>query len=456
MQLRALRAVVLVAAFILAGSVVAAEPGAEPGRQSGGRADAQAAEAKLVVYRGATLLDPGGRLRADMAIVVRGTRIDSIVSAAQAASLSGDAQLVDVTGLYAIPGLIDAHVHLASTPNRTQAETRLRRAIYSGITAVRDMAGDARSVAEISRAALTGEIAAPDVYFAAAMSGASFFDDPRTRASAVGWAAGEAPWMQAITDATDIPLAVARARGTGATGIKLYADLPAALVRKITTEAHRQGIKVWAHGAIFPASPQDVVEAGVDVVSHIGFVSIALAPRMPERFRDLGRVDFATILKSYREPDAKLRRIFDVMKQHDQILDATVDSALNVEAALPGALEATARMTHQAFRAGVAIAAGTDRHNADDDPFPPLYLELELLADRVGMPLVEVLRAATIVGARTVGQEREMGTLEAGKLANVVFLAKNPLEDIRNLQSVTMTIKRGTRYARADFQPAAR
>jgi len=436
-KLRTTLAALFVAAFILTNTATAAEA------ETGG---------KLVVYHGATLLDPSGR-RVDMAIVVRGTRIESIVPAAQVGSLSGDVQRVDVTGRYAIPGLIDSHVHLASTPNRAQAEMRLRRALYSGVTAVRDMAGDARSVAEISRAALTGEIAAPDVYFAATMSGASFFDDPRTRASAVGWSPGGAPWMQAITDATDIPLAVARARGTGATGIKLYADLPAALVRKITAEAHRQGIKVWAHGAIFPASPQDVVDAGVDVVSHIGFVSIALAPQMPQRFRELGKVDFASILKGYREPDARLQAIFDVMKQRGEILDATADSALNVETALPGALDATARMTHQAFKSGVAIAAGTDRHNADDDPFPPLYVELELLAERVGMPTGEVLKAATITGARTVGLEREMGTLEPGKLANIVFLAKNPLEDIRNLRSVTLTIKRGTGYARTDFQP---
>jgi hypothetical protein len=194
----------------------------------------------------------------------------------------------------------------------------------------------------------------------------------------------------------------------------------------------------------------------VDVVSHIGFVTIALAPQVPESFRAMGKVDFASILRGYREPDPRLQRIFDVMKQRGQILDATVDSALNVEAALPGALDASARMTHQAFQSGVAIAAGTDRHNADDDPFPPLYVELELLADKVGMPLAEVLRAATSVGARTVGQERTMGTLEPGKLANIVFLAKNPLEDIRNLRSVTMTVKRGARYARADFQPVTR
>jgi imidazolonepropionase-like amidohydrolase len=448
MHLRASLAAALVAACSLATTAGAAEDAAS---QRPGAAPAD----KVVVYRGATLLDASGSLRPNMSIVARGERIEAIVPAGTSA-VASDAQQVDVAGLYAIPGLIDAHVHLASVPNRAQAETRLRRALYGGITAVRDMAGDARAIAELARAALTAEIAAPDIHFAATVAGPSFFGDPRTRASAVGWPPGQAPWMQAITPETDLVVAIARARGTGASGIKIYADLPAELVRKITAEAHRQGIQVWAHGAVFPATAQDVVDAGVDVVSHIGFVSIALAPQMPQQFREMGKVDFGSLLKGYREPDARLQRIFDVMKQRGQILDATVDSALNVEAALPGALDASARMTHQAFSSGVAIAAGTDRHNADDDPFPPLYVELELLANKVGMPPVQVLRAATVNGARTIGQERDMGTLEAGKLANIVFLARNPLEDIRNLRSVTMTVKRGARHARQEFQPAQR
>jgi imidazolonepropionase-like amidohydrolase len=412
---------------------------------------------KLVIYKGAALIDgTGAPLRSNMAIVVRGTKIESISSAADLPAQPSDAEVVDVSGLYATPGLIDSHVHLATLPNRAYAEAFLRRAVYGGVTAVRDMAGDARSLGEISRSAVAGEIPASDVYFAAAMSGAAFFDDPRTQVSARGWAPGTAPWMQAITEKTDIRLAVAQARGTGASGIKIYADLSAALVRNITAEAHRQGIMVWAHGSVFPAGPQDVVDAGVDVVSHIGFVSIALSPRMPQQFRDLGKVDFASILANYKDADPRLQGIFDAMRRKGEILDATVDSALNVEEALPGALDATARMTRQAYRSGVMISAGTDRRVAGDDPFPPLNVELELLAEKVGMPAADVIRSATLIGAKTFGREGEMGTLEPGKLANVAFMSKNPLEDIRNLRSVTLTVKRGMRYPRDEFQPISK
>lgn len=446
-------AALLAALLHIAGTVSAVAAEAVPPRaaQPGERGAPPAG--KVVVYKGAALFDgTGAAPRSNMAIIVRGERIESISPAASVASLP-DAEIVDVAGLYAVPGLIDSHVHLATSPNRIYAQALLRRMVYGGVTAVRDMAGDARSLAEIARSSLAGEIPAADVYFAASMAGAGFFDDPRTRVSAVGWPPGAAPWMQAITAETDIPLAVARARGTGAAGIKIYADLSAALVKKITEEAHRQGIKVWAHGAVFPAGPQDVVDAGVDVVSHIGFVSIALAPHMPQQFRELGRVDFASLLRGYQDADPTLQRIFDAMKQHGQILDATLDSALNVEEALPGALDASARMTRQAYRSGVMIAAGTDRRVADADPFPPLYVELELLADKVGMPPAAVLRCATAIGARAAGREDEMGTIEPGKLANIVFTSKNPLESIRNLRSVTLTVKRGTKYPRSEFEP---
>ncbi len=94
-----------------------------------------------------------------------------------------------------------------------------------GVTAVRDMADDLRAVGELTRAALVGEIAAPDIYYAALMAGPNFFTDKRTAQTSAGGIVGHVPWMQAVVDDTDLPLAVAQARGTSATAIKLYADL---------------------------------------------------------------------------------------------------------------------------------------------------------------------------------------------------------------------------------------
>ena len=78
-----------------------------------------------------------------------------------------DAIVINLGGGYVIPGLIDAHVHLSTSPDRQSAEAELYRQLYSGITAVRDMAGDARALASLARDSRLGEIDAPDVYFAA-------------------------------------------------------------------------------------------------------------------------------------------------------------------------------------------------------------------------------------------------------------------------------------------------
>ncbi len=70
------------------------------------------------------------------------------------------------------------------------------------------------------------------------------------------------------------------------------------------------------------------------------------------------------------------------------------------------------------------------------------------------MSPAEAIRSATLIGARAAGREKEIGTLEAGKLANLVVLDRNPLADIANIHSVAFVVKRGIRYSRADYKPA--
>src|ERR1700675_708075 len=126
-----------------------------------------AGTAKPSVYRGASLIDgTGATLRRDVDIVVDGERIRAIVPDAQATPYLRGATVIDTHGLYALPGLIDSHVHLATAPNRRYAEALLRRDVYSGVTAVRDMAGDARLLADLSRAARMAEVPSPDIYYA--------------------------------------------------------------------------------------------------------------------------------------------------------------------------------------------------------------------------------------------------------------------------------------------------
>ena len=213
------------------------------------------ASAQPVLYRNATLIDgTGAPGRPGMSVLVDGERIKDVQPADRLTAPAG-ARVVDLTGKYLLPGLVDSHEHLATPPNRRQAEASLRRDLYGGVTAIRDMADDLRAVAELARASRKGEIPAPDIHYAALMAGPSFFADPRTLAVSYGFTPGKTPWMQSIEATTDLREAVTLARGTSATAIKIYANLPADLVSRIAAEAHRQGLRVWAHTAVYPTTP---------------------------------------------------------------------------------------------------------------------------------------------------------------------------------------------------------
>ena len=100
------------------------------------------------------------------------------------------------------------------------------------------MADDLRAVGDLARASLVGEIAAPDIFHTALMAGPGFFTDRRAALVSTGGEPGQVPWMRAVTERTDLALAVAEAKGTLAIAIELYADLSPDLAARITAEAH--------------------------------------------------------------------------------------------------------------------------------------------------------------------------------------------------------------------------
>ncbi|HEY2049377.1 MAG TPA: amidohydrolase family protein [Caulobacteraceae bacterium] len=414
-----------------------------------------------LVYRGATVIDVrNGKELHGYAILTTGERIVRVAPEAEIAA-PADARVVDVSGTYAIPGLINSHEHLATPPHRAFGEAMMKRDLYGGITAVRDMADDLRQVADLTRASLVGEIPGPDIAYAAVMAGPSFFADPRTHEVTQGLIAGQVPWMRAVDKTTDLPRAIAEAHGSGATAIKIYANLPGDLVAAITAEAHRQGMLVWAHAAVFPASPRQVIDAGVDAVSHACMLAYQASPQIPDRYAPRAGVDEARFAGA---TPAQVSALLSDMRARGTVLDATVwvyDEMAREHAAHPGgaapycSLALAERLTGEAWRAGDTISAGTDGFAAADDPWPALQDELQLLHDGAGLSLLATLQAATLGGAKAMGDERDLGALEAGKLADIVFLARDPLADVHAYKTVTLTVKRGARFPRSDFRPAS-
>jgi imidazolonepropionase-like amidohydrolase len=413
------------------------------------------ADGEVVAYQNAAVIDLNGGAARTATIVVTGSTIREV--AVNADVDVTDATVVDLAGRFVIPGLIDSHQHIATPPNRPVAEAALRRQVYGGVTAIRDMADDLRQIADLARAARIGEIPGPDIHFAALMAGPGFFDDPRTWQVSQGETPGHVPWMQAITEDTDLRVAVALARGTGAKAIKVYADLPANLVTAIVAEAKRQGIAVWAHAAVFPASPSEVVAAGVDVVSHASLLAQETADEPLTSYKTKAAIDLAAIA---RDGHPQLDVLYQVMRERGTILDATAglyawlagqaddDEAL-ARAQANG--DVSARITADAYRAGVEVSAGTDYENDPADPFPSLYNELAFLVQRCGMTAEEALRSGTVVGAASMGTQDTMGTVEAGKLANFAVLADDPRTDIGHLRGVRLVVKRGHRFEREAY-----
>jgi imidazolonepropionase-like amidohydrolase len=446
---------------LLAGSFVALVIAASAVRGGAPTPFAPPGAAVVEIFRHATLIDGrGGPPATDMAVVVEGERIRNVLADRYLdVKIVRGATVVDLKGWFLMPGLIDSHVHLATPPNRRQAEAVLRRDIYGGVTAVRDMADDMRALSDLQRASIAGEIPAPDIYYAALMAGPAFFTDPRTSQSSVGDIAGQVPWMRAVDDKTVIPEAVAMARGTYATGIKLYADLAAPLAKRIVDEAHRQGILVWAHSTLFPAKPSDVVDAGVDVISHSCLMIYQAADEVPSDVKSKGDVP----LDQFAGANSRaLAPVFANMFKRGTILDATVwiygavqtDKTSNPQIARHKCDDRVGgAITRQAYAAGVPIATGTDYFAPWTDRWPDVFHEMEVLVRSAGMPPAAVIKSATIIGARTVGRGSDMGSIEAGKLADMVVLRRNPTENIENFKTVQMTIRRGRIYRRADFRP---
>ncbi len=401
-------------------------------------------EVRRVALVGGHVVDGTGiELLVDRTILIEDSVIVSVF-ATGSESLPAATDVIAIAVLYGIPGLIDTHVHLATEPEAEDApertRARLEAALYGGVTSVRDMAGDVRVLAGLSRAALVGTMKSPGIYYAALFAGPEFFDDPRTHSSAKGLVPGEIPWMRAITPETDFPAAVAEAKGSGATAIKLYALLDSATIAAVVAEAHRQGLLVWAHAAVRPATPGQVIGAGVDAVSHAFLLGRAMGPEEAAVVRAAAEAGEPIVLES----DA-LSAVIGLLVERDVQLDPT----LFVHGDNPALQQTTAAVAALAFEAGASLSVGTDSLAAADVmALPNIHVEMELLVTLAGLSPAAAIVAGTLHGARTLGIADRTGTLQAGKWADLVVLRANPVDDIRNTREVEFVMKKGGVYRR--------
>lgn len=372
-----------------------------------------------------TVIDGSGALpKPSQTIEITDGRITAIRP-----SVQGDAATLDVAGSFVTPGLIDAHVHLSQDWGRLSAA--LDSMLSMGITSVREMATFLPDFAD--SLAVTDFTRFPRLYWSAFWNGPTLMDDPRIRDRYAGL--GDVPWLLAVTDTTDIPAEARGARDSGVTGIKVVSDLGPSLLQAIAESAHAAGLQFWSHAVVFPTRPSAVVASGADVISHAAFFVWEVPAEMPTTYNDphpwniFGPpAPYATV--SYDDP--AIVTVLETMRSRGVILDPTITlMTLLGEEAWTWAVNLT-RLAHEM---GIPIATGTDTFL--------LFDEIDALVNDVGLSPLEAIASATSVGAAAIGVDEDLGSVEVGKMADLVVYPADPSADISVLRRPSHVIRGG-------------
>ena len=399
---------------------------------------------------GATVIDGTGRPPLSNAtVVVSGKRIVAVGPAAQVVVPSG-ATRIDVRGKYLLPGLWDMHAHYE------QVEWG---PIYlaAGVTTVRDCGNEFDYITTVRDAINSGRGIGPRLVLAGLVDG----DGPQ----ALGIVRANTP-----EQARNV---VQRYKDAGFAQIKIYSSIKPALVPVITAEAHRLGLSVTGH---IPDGMNAIqgVEAGMDQINHIQYLAPVLLRRPPPAAS--ATPSAPPSLPTLDENAPETRHVLDVLRQHGTVIDPTlvfyeltfhpadtpietfepginhVAPELKSAMLIPGVPAAFAARAKSGFalflaivgllhRNGIPIVAGTDQ----SVPGYSLHREMELYV-QTGMTPMEAIQSATLVPARALKMESEVGTVEAGKRADLILVDGNPLEDIRRLRNVLRVIAGGRLY----------
>lgn len=411
------------------------------------------AQERLTALVNANLIDGRGNAPApNQTIVITDDRISAVFPSGSR-PLPPGTRTIDLTGQTVLPGLIEGHVHL--TPNPDSAGG-LREMLRTGITTVRDLAGDARVMQELRSKSAAAPNTMPDLVYSALFYGPQFLADPRAVSSAKGFEPGTAPWSRMITAKTDVAAVVSEAKATGATGLKLYASLEPELLRRIISEANRQGMKTWSHSPVFPAAVHHVVAAQPDQIIHSkGFITAGVTDLPDNLDEGIGKWIASQDFRGTDPVAPRFRALFASMVNAGIILEPALLADIDLPGrrvgidmpqrtgARPPWFEQMAdwacELTGAAYRAGVTISAGTDTYGNQ----PYLGRELARLV-KCGLSPVDAIRAATYNNAKAMGLEELIGSVEKGKRADLVVLAADPASDISRINDVRMVFKNGS------------
>ncbi len=422
-------------------------------------------EQKALVLTHLTIIDvAGGPPKPDMTVVITGDHITDLGEAGKVSVPQGG-RIIDAGGKFLIPGLWDMHVHWYSRDTLTLFTA-------NGVTGIREMFGNSdllRWRDEIAKGSLQGPrmlVASPII------------DGPQP------------VWPNSITarDEAEGRKAVTRVKQWGADFVKVYSLLPREAYFGIADEARKQGLPFEGHVPL-TVSAAEASDAGQKSIEHMTGIVLACSDKEAELRSELAKANppaarsatekraletfsakketelFARFIKNgtwqcptltvrrstayqddpnFRE-DGRLRFIprHILERWGMRMANRSGESYANAKRMFQKEVEVIGDMS----RAGVPLLAGTDTGNPYCFPGFSLHDELVLLV-KAGLTPTESLRAATLNPAKFFGLDQKLGSIEQGKLADLVLLEANPLEDIRNTQRIDAVIMNGRFYDR--------
>jgi hypothetical protein len=321
------------------------------------------------------------------------------------------------------------------------------------------MGGNGSVLARLRTTSQADTDASPDILTAAVFAGADAFwfaDSVRAGYFHDGEAPGAMPWLVKVEQGTNLREAVLRAKAWGAAGIAVDARLTGRQIRAIADAARRERLPVWAHSVVWPATPRDAVEARVN--SLYPAIDLVWTGRTGLPVGAIGTPGgLATAIEAVPVDAPAVRDLLDRMRERQVALEPTLFAG--VQALVFAGDERPAIERHVAWSAGVTalarergvmVLAGTDAIGGSS---PNLHVELQLLVARAGFSPLDAIRAATFDAARALGIAGTVGSIAVGRRADLLVLARNPADDIRNSQSVLMVMRAGAMHERTDPMP---
>lgn len=384
---------------------------------------------KVIALVGAQLVDGnGGEPVSQSCIIVRNNKIEA-VGRQDEISIPSDAEVLDVNGMTILPGLFDAHYH--NEDSRDMPRIYLGR----GITSVRD----------------PGEWI--EMYDSVRLSGLRmprlFLTGPHLNTFPPAYPEDAI----IVQDAEEGRLAVERLANDGATAIKVYFGLPLGTIKEVCSVAHKYGLPVTAHLEITNA--WDAINAGLDGIEHVtSFGPILIPPMEAEQYK----------LRVLADNDARKRGRYEVWNRIDVVTNEVVDSlcrflaekkiflsptlaAFEKRSDKGDHVEVNAFKSMLAFigkakKAGVRVVVGSHTYVAYAEYGYAYFREMELLLE-AGLSPMEVIVAATMENARFFRVDERLGSIEKGKLADIIVVEGNPLKDIKAMRNVKRVMLNG-------------